>query len=82
MSRNSTAAQTAAHSASPAPQLLDEGAAASILCVSKRTLQLWRRSGNGPAFVKLGAAVRYRPSDLDEFIEANLRSNTAQSKAN
>ena len=63
---------------SPARRLLDETGAAEYLKLSPRTLQLWRRRGNGPAFVKLGAAVRYDARTLDSFIEAGTRSNTSE----
>ena len=35
------------------------------------TLAHWRSEGRGPAYVKLGARVGYRGSDLNRFIEAN-----------
>lgn len=59
--------------------LLDEEQAADYLGLSPRTLQNFRVRGGGPDYVKLGArAVRYRLSDLDEFIEDRVRSNTSQ----
>ncbi|HEV7672565.1 MAG TPA: hypothetical protein VGS22_28945 [Thermoanaerobaculia bacterium] len=35
-----------------------------MLRIEIETLEAWRRNGIGPAFVKLGRDVRYRPSDL------------------
>jgi excisionase family DNA binding protein len=52
-------------------QLLTEKEAAQRLGLSVSTLQQRRFRGRLPAFVKLGKAVRYRPEDLDAFIEQN-----------
>ena len=41
-------------------QLLDTKAAATILALSESTLEKMRVYGNGPEFLKLGRAVRYR----------------------
>jgi len=52
--------------------------AATYLDLTKSTLEAWRCRGNGPAFLKLGKAVRYRKQDLDAFITTRLRNNTSQ----
>ena len=52
--------------------------AAIYLDLTKSTLEAWRCRGNGPPFLKLGKAVRYRKQDLDAFIEARIRNNTSQ----
>ena len=57
-------------------KLLDELGAAEILSLSRTTLRRWRSVGTGPAFVKIGAAVRYKPSALRRFIEHH-RQNAA-----
>lgn len=57
-------------------KLLDELGAAEILSLSRTTLRRWRSVGTGPAFVKIGAAVRYKPSGLRRFIEHH-RQNAA-----
>jgi hypothetical protein len=57
--------------------LLDETRAAELLDLRVKTLRRWRWAGKGPRFVKLGSAVRYRPSDLDEFIAAGQRTSTS-----
>ena len=41
--------------------------AAERLGLSVATLRQWRYRGRGPNFVRFGRAVRYLPSDLDEF---------------
>jgi len=36
----------------------------------------WR--GDGPAFVKIGGGVFYRPQDLDSYIESRVRYSTSE----
>jgi hypothetical protein len=59
--------------------LLDETNAARILSLSVKTLRRWRWAGKGPAFRKLGRAVRYALSDLEAFIGSALRTSTSDS---
>jgi len=57
----------------PLPQpktLLTERYAAKLLAVSYRTLQRWRWEGRGPAYQKIGRAVRYLEQDLWEYVKA------------
>ena len=57
--------------------LLTTDQAAACLGTTKRTLEAWRYEGGGPVFVKLGGRmVRYRPSDLEAFVEAGEQTNT------
>jgi predicted DNA-binding transcriptional regulator AlpA len=42
------------------------------------TLRRWRTSGVGPRFVRLGRAVRYRPSDLAAFVEERAARSTTE----
>ncbi len=60
------------------PEMLSEDEAARFLGVSVRTLQAWRVSGEGPAFAKLGRAVRYSRTKLFAWIEANTRCHTSE----
>lgn len=53
--------------------LLNEKEVAKQLGVSLACLQRWRWRKEGPPYVKLGSAVRYRPEDLDAFVRANLQ---------
>lgn len=39
--------------------------------VSARTLANWRSAGIGPTYVKIGASVRYRLSDIEAYEVAN-----------
>jgi len=48
--------------------MLDQEDVSRLLKVSTKTLEYWRCQGIGPNFVKVGKLVRYRMSDLNEFI--------------
>ena len=60
---------------------LDTIEAAQYLGLQKTTLEAWRCRGNGPQFVKLNRAVRYRQADLDAWIESRVRHNTIGGEA-
>lgn len=49
--------------------LLNEKQAAEYLNLKPETLTKWRWAGKGPQAVKVGAAVRYRSTDLEAFIQ-------------
>jgi len=51
--------------------LLTENDVSRRLNVSVASLRRWRLQRRGPAFLKVGFLVRYRPEDLDSWI-ANL----------
>ena len=51
--------------------LLAELHAAELLGVSSRTLQAWRCRNEGPPFVRMGRAVRYRRQDLLTWVTQN-----------
>ena len=57
--------------------LVKEDSAARLLHVEVSTLRRWRWSGDGPRFIKVGAAVRYAPDDLEAFIIAGRRRSTS-----
>jgi hypothetical protein len=54
--------------------LLNEHEYAAITGESVATARRNRLLGKGCPFVKLGALVRYRPSDVRAYIERNLRA--------
>lgn len=61
------------------PTLVNEREAASILCYSVRALQNWRHRGGGPLFVKVSSrSIRYRRSDLTQWVEDRIVANTSQ----
>lgn len=60
------------------PLLLTEQEAGQILGFSPRTLQKWRVSGGGPAFVRVSSrCVRYRMEDLERWIADRVRMSTS-----
>jgi Helix-turn-helix domain len=65
---------------SPAPSspLFNERQAATYLHpdMNHRTLERWRRTGEGPAFIKIGRRVAYRQVDLDDWIAWQRREHT------
>jgi hypothetical protein len=50
--------------------LLTETDVAERLKVSLASVRRWRLERRGPAFVKVGALVRYRPEDLESWVTA------------
>ena len=67
--------------ASPPPAALTTPEAAAYLSIQPATLEQWRWNGRGPRFVKIGRSVRYRISDLDEFLNARVFSSTTEAHA-
>jgi predicted DNA-binding transcriptional regulator AlpA len=61
--------------------LLSEREAAARVGLSPRTLEGYRTDGNGPAFVRLGRRVLYRPADLDAWITSHIRTSTSDTGA-
>ena len=58
--------------------LLTPDQAASRLGVKAAVLERWRGTGDGPKYIRLSKkSLRYRPADLDAFIESRVTSSTA-----
>ena len=64
-------------------KLLSGQEAANYLSVSSRSLSNARSSGTGIVipFIKIGGAVRYKQSDLDNYIQANTFNHTGESRS-
>ena len=63
-------------------QLLKTNEAAQLLGVSKAFLERDRWAGARVPFIKVGSrAVRYRVSDLNAYIEKQVRLSTSQTVA-
>ncbi len=56
---------------------LTEKEVAKQIKVSLASLRRWRLVQRGPRFVKVGALVRYRPEDLDEWMKTLPAGGTA-----
>jgi predicted DNA-binding transcriptional regulator AlpA len=50
--------------------LLNEFDVARITALSVASLRRYRLFGQGPKFLKLGAAVRYKPTDVSAWLES------------
>lgn len=56
-------------------KLLSPEQVADLLGVSKQTLAVWRCEQRYPlAYVKVGSRVRDRPSDVQQFLAAQLHT--------
>lgn len=64
------------------PEYLTTPEAAKYLNLSIQYLEIARHRGDGPRYVKLARMVRYKRSDLDQFMEGNIRMNTCEEGVN
>jgi predicted DNA-binding transcriptional regulator AlpA len=67
--------------ASPLPfrsGIMDSAQLAEFLTNKKNTIEGWRIKGIGPKYIKIGRLVRYRISDVEEWLESQVRSSTSQ----
>lgn len=63
-------------------RLLSPAEAAEVLGVKVQTLSCWRWSGrHGLPFLKVGAAVKYRRSDLEKWLAGRSFTSTDQADA-
>jgi len=51
-------------------ELLTEHAVARITGLSVASVRRWRLLRQGPRYVKLGAAVRYKPVDISAWLQS------------
>ena len=59
-------------------ELLTTEEASRFLKLRPNTLEIWRLKGIGPKFYRIsGRTVRYRLSDLMEFVENSVRTSTS-----
>ncbi len=50
--------------------LITEHDVARVVGMSVASVQRWRLKRQGPMYLKIGAAVRYRPEDLKAWIDS------------
>jgi predicted DNA-binding transcriptional regulator AlpA len=50
--------------------LLNDYEVAERASVSVATVRRWRQTGHGPRFLRIGASVRYRPEDVDSWLNS------------
>ena len=60
-----------------ADYLLTCAQAAAFLGFAQSSLDKWRVRGFGPPHIKIGPNVRYRFSDLMDFVTARVRASTS-----
>lgn len=64
--------------ASENPELFSTDQAAAYLAVAPTTLEVWRCTQRyAIPYLKIGRKVRYRKADLDDWLEARTRRQTA-----
>ena len=61
--------------------VLTTAEAARYVRLSKPTLERFRLTGEGPLYAKLGGAVRYRRTELDQWLESRLLASTSAAEA-
>lgn len=64
-------------------KLLTNAEAAALIGIQPNSLEIWRSKGKGPKFIKLDphslrSAVRYRQSDIEEWIDTCTCLSTSQ----
>lgn len=52
--------------------------AAAYVRLGAPTLERFRVTGDGPTYLKLGGAVRYRRSELDAWLATRLTRSTSE----
>jgi excisionase family DNA binding protein len=78
MTRNRRPITHSSGSHTVTPQLLSTKEAARLLGIHYNTMCKWRIRGIGPRFVKVGTAIRYRESDIEEWLQNRTYSNTTE----
>ncbi len=58
------------------PRLMDQRELCSYIGKSTAWAERARWSGDGPKFIKLGRHIRYRATDIAEWIESNSHQST------
>ena len=59
-------------------ELLNEQAVAKQLNCEVKTLQAWRCRGVGVPFVRVGRLIRYKPDDVQSYIESRRVASTSE----
>jgi predicted DNA-binding transcriptional regulator AlpA len=51
-------------------RLVDTREAATFVGCTRAALALWRKQRRGPSYVRVGRLVRYRPADLNSWVQS------------
>ena len=60
--------------------LLTEREVARITGMSVATVRRWRLFRQGPTYIKIGAAVRYKPKDISAWLESRPSGGQAEAR--
>lgn len=60
----------------PLEHLLTERDLAALTGLSVATVRRWRTMHHGPPYLKIGAAVRYRPRDVVAWIDSQAEAGS------
>jgi DNA-binding transcriptional MerR regulator len=52
--------------------------AAKFLGLKAHTLEKWRTTGDGPPWLSVGGARRYRPSEVEVWLDSQARRSTSE----
>jgi len=66
---------------SPELIALTEAEAARQLGVSIGGLRKWRKARRGPKYLRLGRLIRYRRSDLEQWLESHCNRQETRTEA-
>ena len=61
--------------------LLNEHDVARITGLSVASVRRWRLLRHGPTYIKIGAAVRYKPEDITSWLESRPSGGGHQAEA-
>ena len=64
----------------PDKALLDEKQLARTLNIPVASARRWRLLGQGPKFLKIGASVRYKPEDVDAWLDSRPAGGDAMAE--
>lgn len=59
-------------------KLLNRREVADLLGVPFSTLELWAQTGSGPRYAIVGKHSRYRPSDVEAWLESRSRDQSVK----
>jgi predicted DNA-binding transcriptional regulator AlpA len=66
-----------AANSTPLQELFNERDVARITGLSIASVRRWRIRRQGPRYLKIGAAVRYRPADLETWLTSQATDATS-----
>ena len=61
-------------------RLIDTGELAEQIGNQKNTIEGWRLKGIGPRYLAIGRLIRYRQSDVDDWLESRIRTSTSDNR--